>query len=122
MAESTTPDQAKQFALAVENRYNMNKLYFITKLANNLNTVGMDINEAATLAAIYSMSDGAKSITTDKLKKVLGVRSLAPILKTLHSSVQRVSSVKSSPNYNRIRLTSVGEKSLALILNTNEKS
>lgn len=99
----------------------MNKLYFITKLANNLNTAGMDINEAATLAAIYAMSDDAKSITTDKLKKVLGVRSLVSIFKVLHNSIQRVSSVKSSPNYNRVRLTPIGEKSLALILNTNEK-
>lgn len=121
VAGSTTLDRAKQFALAVENKSNMNKLYFITKLANNLNTAGMGINEAATLAAIYSMSDDAKSITTDKLKKALGVRSLAPIFKALHNSIQRVSSVKTSPNYNRIRLTPVGEKSLALILNTNEK-
>lgn len=117
VAGSTTPDQAKQFALAVENKSCMNKLYFITKLASNLNTAGLGLNEAAALAAIYSMSDDAKSITTDKLKTTLSLRSVAPTLKVLGNLVQRVSSVAGSPDYNRIRLTPAGEKSLALILN-----
>jgi len=96
----------------------MNKLYFITKLANNLNAVGLSINEAAVLAAIYSRSDDAKSITTEKLKEILGIRSLVQPLKVLGNMVQRVSTVKNSPDYNRVRITPMGENILASILNT----
>jgi hypothetical protein len=99
----------------------MNKLYFLTKLASNLNAIGLSINEAAVLAAIYSRSDDAKSITTKKLKEILGIRSLFQPLKVLGNMVQRVSTVKNSPDYNRVRITPMGENILASILNVNEK-
>lgn len=97
----------------------MNKLYFITKLANNLNAIGLSINEAAVLASIYSRSDDAKSITTKKLKEILGIRSLVQTFKVLGNMIQRVSMVKGSPDYNRIKLTPMGENILASILNVN---
>lgn len=97
----------------------MNKLYFITKLAGNLNAIGLSINEAAVLAAIYSRSDDAKSITTKKLKEILGIRSLVQTFKVLGNMIQRVSMVKGSPDYNRIKLTPMGENILASILNIN---
>lgn len=97
----------------------MNKLYFITKLANNLNAIGLSVNEAAVLAAIYSRSDDAKSITTKKLKEILGIRSLVQTFKVLGNMIQRVSMVKGSPDYNRIKLTPMGENILASILNVN---
>jgi len=74
----------------------MNKLYFITKLAGNLNAIGLSINESAVLAAIYSRSDDAQSITTKKLKEILGIRSLVQTFKVLGNMIQRVSMVKGS--------------------------
>lgn len=99
----------------------MNKLYFITKLAGNLNAIGLSVNEAAVLAAIYSRSDDGKSITTKKLKEILGIRSLVQTFKVLGNMIQRVSTVRTSPDYHRVRITPMGENILASILNVNPK-
>jgi len=94
----------------------MNKLLFIIKLANKLNASGLSVNELATLATLYTLADGAKSITTDELKKTLGVRSIAPTLKVLGSLIQRVSPAKTSPYYHQVKLTLAGERALSLII------
>ncbi len=95
----------------------MNKLYFVTKLASNLNALGFGINEVAVLAAIYARSDDAKTVEVAKLKKMLAMRTMIPTFRVLGNMIQRVSTVKGSPDYDRIKLTPMGENTLASILN-----